>query len=193
MGDDVGVRAIAWSGVDQLASAANLPWLLPGVAVALVVSLAACRPVARWLDVPNFVAWVLVMSVGVILTATVTPQALKSDATTGRSCEFARLRPPGLYELTASSDVLGNILMFIPLGLAIGVAPWSTRTAGLLGAAIALPFLIEATQLVVSPLGRGCQSADVIDNLAGLVLGLAAGVLSVRLAPDLVRRRDHNS
>jgi hypothetical protein len=40
---------------------------------------------------------------------------------------------------------------------------------------VALPFAIEGFQLVVTPLGRACQSADMVDNLTGLVLGLGAG------------------
>jgi hypothetical protein len=41
--------------------------------------------------------------------------------------------------------------------------------------AVALPFAIEATQLVVTSLDRACQSADVSDNLTGLALGVVAG------------------
>ena len=44
-------------------------------------------------------------------------------------------------------------------------------------AAIALPFAIEAVQFAVTPLGRACQSADVVDNLTGLLVGLVAGTI----------------
>ena len=54
----------------------------------------------------------------------------------------------------------------------------------MLAVALALPFAIEATQLVVIPLGRACQGADVIDNLTGLVIGLMAGAVLGRLRPE---------
>jgi len=57
----------------------------------------------------------------------------------------------------------------------IGVLPRSPCRVPILVAAIILPFVIEGFQLVASPLGRACQSGDVIDNLTGLVLGLGAG------------------
>ena len=50
-----------------------------------------------------------------------------------------------------------------------------------------LPASIELIQLLVPPLGRECQSADVIDNLTGLVVGLAAGVVARLLAGMLDR------
>lgn len=195
MHDDGVVLSYGWSGVDQLASSSNLPWLVPGIGIALVVSVAASGRVARWLGVTRVAAWVLLMSTGVILSATLTPQALEArgDPGLGRLCELTRIGPPGLAELSSSPVVEGNILMFIPLGFAIAVAPRSSHKRALLVGAFALPFLIEATQFVVTPLGRGCQSADVTDNLTGLVLGLALGALTARLAPRLVRKSTNHS
>ena len=54
-------------------------------------------------------------------------------------------------------------------------------------AAIALPFAIEATQLLVPLLGRGCESADVVDNLIGLAIGLAIGLVAGWLLPGVRR------
>jgi len=65
--------------------------------------------------------------------------------------------------------------MFMPFGLAIGLLARSRPKALLVIVAIALPFVIETTQLLVPALERGCQSADVIDNLTGLALGLLIG------------------
>ena len=53
--------------------------------------------------------------------------------------------------------------------------PEVERTYLCLGIALALPLTIETTQLLVPSLARGCQSGDVIDNLAGLLLGLVVG------------------
>ena len=53
----------------------------------------------------------------------------------------------------------------------------SPATARVLVAVLALPLAIEAIQSLLPMLGRGCQSRDVVDNLLGLGIGLALGVL----------------
>jgi len=47
--------------------------------------------------------------------------------------------------------------------------------------AIALPFAIETTQLLVPWLHGACQSADIVDNVAGFVLGLGIGTVAAGL------------
>ena len=71
--------------------------------------------------------------------------------------------------------------MFIPLGATIGLLPGSRRKAAIVIAAIALPFAIETTQLLAPALDRACESADVVDNLSGLAIGLVGGVVAGRL------------
>ena len=175
-----------WSGANDGWYFSVLPWLVQGVALALVVSIVATGRLARWFSVPRVVAWVLIMSTGVILAATMTPLGrgleYKPEPHWARSCDFSRIGPASIADLVGPTDALGNILMFIPLGFAIALAAWSSRKAAVLAGAFALPFLIEATQLVVTPLGRSCQSADVTDNLTGLVLGLTAGTVVAWLA-----------
>ena len=63
------------------------------------------------------------------------------------------------------------------------MVPRSHRKAAVLILAVALPFVIEATQLLVTPLGRACESGDVVDNVTGLFIGLAAGAVVSALAP----------
>ena len=53
-------------------------------------------------------------------------------------------------------------------------------------AAIALPFAIETVQFAVTPLVRACQSADVVDNLTGLLVG--SGTIVAWLVSALRRR-----
>ncbi len=173
------------SPVDDRWYLSVLPWVVPGVALALVVSIAAGGRLARWLRVPRVVAWLLITSTGVILAGTVSPLGLEYRAKPQAvlSCDFSRIGPAGIGDLIRPTDPLGNILMFIPLGFAIALAARSSRKAAVLAGAFALPFLIEATQLVVTPLERGCQSADVVDNLTGLALGLFAGTVVAWLAP----------
>jgi hypothetical protein len=169
--------------------ASPLPLLGPGVVLALVLGTLACGRVARWLGVRRPVAWVLLVSAGVILAATMTPLSagLGADLAHPGSCDLSRIGLAPIEDLRLHSDVLGNIVMFFPLGFAIALVPRSRRKAALLGAAFAFPFLIEATQLVAVSLNRACESADVVDNLTGLVLGLAAGAVVALLVPALSR------
>jgi glycopeptide antibiotics resistance protein len=78
--------------------------------------------------------------------------------------------------------------MFVPLGVMISLVPRSRRKAAIVVAAIALPFAIETTQMLLPVLDRACESADVIDNLTGLVLGFAGGSVAGWLASAAYRR-----
>ena len=161
-----------------------LPWFLPGVAIAAIVSIAEADVVGRALRVRRPVAWAMVLSLGVILAATMTPQweALAFGAQGASSCDFSRIGLAPLSELLRFGDTSGNVLLFIPLGVTIALVPRSRRKATLLIAAIALPFAIETVQLLLPVLDRACESADVVDNLTGLFIGLSGGVVAERLA-----------
>ena len=169
-----------------------LPWLVPGSAVALVVSLLASDAVGRWLGVRRGVAWVLLLTLGVILSGTLTPldrEPLEGSIVAG-TCDMSRIRPASPSDLALPSDVIGNILMFVPLGFAVGLIPGSRRKAFVAAGLVALPFAIELFQLVVAPLNRGCESADVVDNLTGLVIGVAAGTAVRWLGPAVGKAFD---
>jgi glycopeptide antibiotics resistance protein len=167
-----------------------LPWFLPSAAIALVVSLAVSGAVGRTLRVARPVAWLMVLSLGIILAATLTPQweALAFGAQGSSTCDLSRLGFAPLRELLRFNDTSLNVLMFIPLGAMIGLVPWSRRKALVVIAAIALPFAIETAQLLLPVLDRACESADVADNLTGLVLGLGGGVVARRLARSVWSR-----
>jgi glycopeptide antibiotics resistance protein len=167
-----------------------LPWLLPGAAIVLVVSLVVSGAVGRALRVRRPVAWVMVLSLGVILAATMTPQweALAFGAQGSPSCDFSRIGLAPLREFLRFSDTSLNVLIFVPLGATIGLLPRSRRSAVVMIAAIALPFAIETIQLLLPVLDRACESADVVDNLTGLVIGLGGGVVAGWLARSRARR-----
>ena len=155
----------------------SLPWLIPGSLVALVAGILASGPLVSWLRVHRIVAALLLFSLGVILAGTLTPLAADEviPPELRDTCDLSRTTLATPVDLATRDDVLLNILLFMPFGFAVGAIPWSWRKAGVILAAIALPFAIEGLQLVVLSLGRGCQSADVVDNLTGLVIGLFAG------------------
>ena len=162
----------------------TLPWLLPGSLVALLLSAVMSPAVARALGVRRVVAWALLLSFGVIIAATLTPLrgAFAGDVGSG-TCDLSRWWPASVEELQSDRDTVLNVLIFVPFGVAIGLCPRSRLKAIIVGGAIALPFAIEAIQLLLPPLARGCQSADVADNLVGLAAGTVAGALIGRIVP----------
>lgn len=161
-----------------------VPWFLPCALLSVVVGVTTRRSVARFLAVSPAMAAALIASAGLTIAATLTPlrDALESSAAGSGVCDLSRLRPPSLEEVIGSgaSDVALNLLLFVPLGLTIGLAPRSGQKAVLVLVASAMPVAIEATQLLLPVLARGCESADVVDNLLGLGLGLTTATVAQR-------------
>jgi VanZ family protein len=168
----------------------DVPWFLPGFAISIVVGIAVSGIVARTLCVKRAVGWAIVMSLGIIVAATLTPrrQGLEYGALGASSCDLSRLGPAPIQDLVRPTESLGNIMMFIPLGATIGLVPRSRRKAVLVVGAIALPFAIETAQLLLPVLDRACESADVVDNLTGLVVGFGGGVVAGQLWRSRARR-----
>ncbi len=172
----------------------DYPGLLPGVALAVILGFALRIRVARVLGTSRLVAWGLVAGIGLVIAATLTPGAEAIvDGTSGSGrCDLSRMTLAPLREILELDETGMNVLLFAPLGLALGLLPRSRGKALLILAAIALPFVVEGIQLVVTPLGRQCQSADVIDNLTGLVVGLLGGIVIGAIFPGAAAadRRD---
>ena len=157
----------------------NVPWFWPGVAISVVLGIVAAARVSRSLAIGPAHAVALVVSIGIIIAATLTPlrDALVSGAVGSGVCDLARIGPPPIRDLVGLTDTTLNLVLFAPLGVAIGLLPRTRRRAALLAIAFAGPFVIETIQLLAPVLDRGCQSADVVDNLTGLVAGLIIGTL----------------
>jgi VanZ like family len=169
-------------------------WFWPAVAASVVVSLVLIRPVAVRLGTSHALAWTILLSLGFILSATLTPapDALAYGAVGSGTCDVSRVGPASLKELLSFTGASMNMVLLIPLGLTIGLLPQSRAKAAIVAGAIALPVFIELIQLFATPLARACQSADVADNLTGLAIGLAIGLVAggvARLAGSLRRRR----
>jgi hypothetical protein len=156
-----------------------IPWLLPGLIVSLVIGLVTARWVGRRLEVHPAVAVLLALGLGLVLAATLTPlrDALEDGAIGPGFCETSRFVPIPPWRWLRLSDPTLNIAMFVPLGVAIGIVPPSRLKAGLIIGALCLPFAIELIQMAAPILARGCEAADVVDNLTGLVFGLLVGSL----------------
>ena len=168
-----------------------IPWLLPGLVVSLVAAFVLDGPIERAFRIGPLLSWALVVSLGIIVSATLTPSraAIDSGAAGLRVCDFARVELAPIREILLFGDTGLNVLLFIPLGATIGLLPRSRHKAMLIAAAIALPFAIEAIQALVRSLDRACQSSDVVDNLTGLAIGLVAGLVTGWVV-GVVERRD---
>ena len=171
----------------------NVVWFFPAVGLSVIVSILSAVPLSRALRSSRLLAAMLVLSLGVIVSATLTPLQSQVPALVDRSCDFGRLWFIPLRELSSINDSSLNIVLFIPFGLAVGLVPDGPRRVIVEFAALMLPVAIEMVQLWASPLARGCQSADVIDNLTGLAIGLAAAAVTRRLVPSASAPRDPES
>ncbi len=174
-----------------------LPWFVPGFGVSVVLGYITRHRAARWLGVSPLIAWALVVSLGMIVSATLTPvhEVAPSTGPHLPGCDLSRIGRASLSDVLRLGETSLNILLFIPLGAMTAIGPGGRRKFLLTAGAVLLPFVIEGIQLLATPLGRSCQSADVVDNLTGLLIGLALGsiVATVRLAArnvDSGRRRD---
>ena len=163
---------------------AEFAWFIPGVVISVIVAVVLGGAVARTARVNRAVAMLLIVSLGVILSATLTPSldALRFGMVGTDTCDLSRIGPASWDELRQFGDPTFNVLLFVPLGLATGFFPLSRRQAVLVLLEAALPVVIELIQLVATGLDRACQSADMADNLTGLVVGLAAGVVASGVA-----------
>lgn len=164
---------------DFIAYLADYAWFWPGVATSIVLGIVLSRRVARALKARRTVAMTLLLSLGLIASATLTPsrEAVRFGTIGSGSCDLGRIGPASLAELLAFGDPTLNVLLFIPLGVVIGLFPASRRKVVLVVAALALSPAIETIQLLARGLDRACQSSDVSDNLTGLVIGLVVGLV----------------
>jgi hypothetical protein len=156
----------------------NVQWFVPGVLLSAVLGLALCGRVGRALGTRPAIAWLLLVGFGLVTSATLTPvrDTLETPSAGVGTCDLSRFSPAPVDQLLVVGDTSLNVALFVPVGTAIGLLPATRRKVALALWSTALPFAIEWIQLVATPLNRGCQSADVADNLTGLVLGLVIGL-----------------
>jgi hypothetical protein len=164
---------------DIVRSLRDYPGFFPGLLVAGAVALLFRDALGARIGVGRAMAAGLILSVGLIVAATLTPGVDPPHG--GPGCDLSRLRLPPFRDVSSLGEVSLNVLLFVPLGLVLGLLTRSRARMVLIAGAIALPIAIESLQLLVTPLDRACQSADVVDNLTGLGIGMAAGVIAGRL------------
>ena len=156
--------------------------LAPGLVLTLIVSVIAATRTARFLAISVALAWALLFSVGLILSVTITPSREALAEGLGGAgatfCDLSRIGPISLNELLRFREPSLNVLLYVPLGATVGLVTRSRRKAAVVILAVLMPFAIEATQGLLPVLGRVCESADVVDNLTGLLVGMGIGLVA---------------
>jgi hypothetical protein len=155
----------------------DVAWFWPGVVITIILSVILSAPIGRALRVRRSVVMTLLLGFGLIVAATLTPsrEALRFGAVGSGTCDLSRIGLASWSDLFPPGDPTFNVLLYIPLGVAIGLWPRSRIKVALIVGAVALPIVIETIQLFATTLDRACQGADVSDNLTGLLIGLALG------------------
>jgi hypothetical protein len=168
---------------------ANVPLFLPGMVLVAGLALLIAPLLARFLRTSRVHAALLVVALGLTLMATFTPtiEALTDIASHSGACDLSRRMIASPRTLLTVNPTSLNVLLFVPLGIALGSLPSSRRAAGLVVLAFLLPIAIELFQLMLPALGRQCSSADIVDNAMGLTIGLALGFGARRLLLGLRR------
>jgi glycopeptide antibiotics resistance protein len=170
----------------------SLPLLVPVFVLGLVVAALACRRVGAWLRMPWWAAFVLIAGLGLVAALTLTP--VRSGAVVVVDAvslvpftpDGPIVRPPTQW--WRIDDRTLNVLVFIPIGFAVILVGRPAARIALVAGALALPWVIEGTQLVVTWLARGPQWQDVVDNTVGVLIGLLVGwVVARRLGPVRIR------
>jgi glycopeptide antibiotics resistance protein len=139
-----------------------------------MIAFVASGSLAKVLSVRRPISWAIVVTFGAIVAATLTPLrgVFNVESIATGTCDMSRMGLAPLGELYRLDDTTLNVALFVPLGMAVGFVRAPRPRAALILASVALPFGIEATQFLAPILDRGCQSADVVDNLTGFLLGL---------------------
>jgi hypothetical protein len=157
---------------------ASLLVLLPLAAVAAVL---LGPRIARALGAGRGVGVLLALSVGLILVITLVPMPPGFGPDEPLSCLVPDLRVLASSSLRRVSDESLNVVLFVPLGIAIALLPRARRLPVLALAAL-FPWVIEVTQLLLPALNRSCQSVDLTTNLLGLGIGFGLGLAILEVA-----------
>ncbi|WP_316752016.1 VanZ family protein [Streptomyces herbicida] len=159
------------------------PLFWPGTLFSALAAVLCRHPLGRRLGATPFAAFLLVFSLGGIVTLTLLPNLDGHYIDNVRYAEPAwqtSWHIPRLAELAAINQQSLNVALFVPLGVAIARLRPRVRAVLTAAAAAVLPFGIEATQYALPWLLRAADSQDIASNLLGLALGLTALALPCR-------------
>ncbi|MFD9124890.1 VanZ family protein [Kitasatospora sp. NPDC059571] len=169
------------------------PLFWPGAILSAVLAVVGSGPVGRLLRAHRVVGFLVVLALGGIVTLTLLPDTKLSLADNARygaqECVLDGAGPHPLSELLTATQSSLNVALFVPLGLAVGLAGTWGRRAAAAAVALCVPLAVESVQYALPVLGRACDAQDVWDNLFGLFLGLLLAVVCGPVARAAVRAR----
>jgi hypothetical protein len=146
--------------------------------VVLLVGVAAVM--ALWRPLIARTGWrpLPILFAGFCLAATAALTLVGADRASITGCASVSGLDLGYVLAEAGHDLESflNAALFLPLGLTLVLG--IRRTLPPLMVVLVLPGLIEAAQLVVA--GRVCSAADYVLNVAGGLVGVAAGAVAIR-------------
>ncbi|HEU5015502.1 MAG TPA: VanZ family protein [Roseiflexaceae bacterium] len=143
---------------------AIMVWLILCAGVVIVY-----RPVARRMGWHAWATLGMGVALAGMLALTLTP-----GGDTNVGCRMTLPHTLGLLQLPRVTHMSLNTLMPMPLGFFGTLAvrrPWICATV-----MIALPVAIEATQALVTALGRSCSLQDMLNNIVGGLVGVLVGM-----------------
>lgn len=163
--------------------ATSVPLFLPTMIVVIVLAVALAPAMARRLRCHQVVAALMFIGAGLVLSATLTPLygAITAGIHSTGTCDTSRMGWASFGTYLSVNETSLNVLLFVPLGIAVGLVPGRAGMA-LTGSAILVPVVVETIQMLLPILGRSCQTRDVVDNTTGLVIGLGLGWFAARVA-----------
>jgi glycopeptide antibiotics resistance protein len=83
------------------------------------------------------------------------------------------------YLSATSVETLANVLLFVPVGLLVGVRLRHPLIG--FGVGVLLSALIEGLQAVVLEIGRACDTGDLVTNTAGAAIGALLAFAALRM------------
>ncbi|WP_395690169.1 VanZ family protein [Nocardioides sp.] len=153
----------------------------------------ALRPRLGWVTagaIAGFVWSLAIIGAITLIPANGAPGIVPAEGRlTTCSWDIGGPAPDGFWIFSGTQRML-NTVVFVPAGalLVLALARWPRSLW--VGVPVGLALLaaysvgIEATQLALARIDRACDVTDVVDNVTGAVLGLAAGgVLALVLRP----------
>ncbi|MDX3071648.1 VanZ family protein [Streptomyces sp. NPDC088354] len=158
-----------------------MPLFWPGALLSSVAAGVCARRTARRLGTGPVTAFCLVLALGGIAVTTLLaditlePNAMRRFGAGTFATDWTL---PGPADLAGFGQRGLNVLLFVPLGLAVARTRPARRALGLAAAAAVLPFAIEAVQYEVVWLLRAADAQDIADNLCGLLAGLILGAVT---------------
>jgi hypothetical protein len=157
----------------------------------VVLAAVAARPVARRAGWPVWTTAATLLSAAVVGILTLAPapgQPVSGpDGAAIVDCVHALADPSawwrGLISTDDRGERVGNVLMFVPLGLFATLA--SRRPVVVAAIGVLAPAAIELGQVLIGG-GRDCAANDWLNNTTGALLGVVAGVVALHFVRTVV-------